>query len=228
MSFECNVAANSYLKMKKLLFVFLLSGLKLYAQESNVVSDTVGKVQVAAQHFPYVQYVSEVEVPLLAALNHFPELENVNIIFRYKNIRTTMVSRPTLGSLFRKNRTFVIYIDNYVSKNNGVTFQDIPHEARVGLIGHELCHIVDYQSKTNFQILLMGLKYAFSKNHYAVESHVDKLTIQKGLGNELYVWTDFILSNPEVTTKYKEFKKLNYLALEEILAEIEKLKVSVK
>lgn len=195
--------------------------LGLHAQGNNT-SDSL-RIRPAKTSFTHVHCLPEIESPLLAALEHFPELQDVDIRFKYKNIKTTMVSRPTFFSLFSKRRTFVICIDNRVRKNQGISFQEIPAVAKVGLLGHELCHIVDYQTMSSLKIVGMGFKYAFSSNHYAVESHVDKLTIQKGLGHELYEWTDFVLNGSSATEKYKTFKKINYLALAEILLEIEKL-----
>ncbi len=205
----------------------MLCCLKVYSQDNSLAYDSV-RIQSVKSNFTHVEYVSEIEDPLLTALSYFPELKDVEIRFRYKNIKTTMVSRPAFISLFKKQRTFVIYIDNHVRNNNGINFQNIPSVAKIGLIGHELCHILDYQSKSNLKIIGMGFKYAFSKNHYAVESRIDKLTIQKGLGHELYEWTNYILNASEATEKYKAFKKINYLALAEILAEIEKLSVPAK
>lgn len=195
-----------------------------YPQDAVAMVDSL-IIQDARNNFVHVRYVPEIEEPLFTVLNYFPELQETNIKFKYKNIRTTMVSRPTLLSLFRKERTFVVYIDNFVRKNNGISFQAIPLDAKIGLIGHELCHIIDYESKSSLQILAMGIKYACSRNHYEVESHVDKLTIEKGLGPELYAWTDYIINASEATEKYKSYKMTNYLAPAEILMEIENQKL---
>ena len=77
--------------------------------------------------------------------------------------------------------------------------------AKVGLLGHELAHIECYEEKSNFDLLVTGLKYLLSeKFKHEFEIDTDKRTIDHGLGWQLY---DFEL----YMTKEKI---LNYMKIE--------------
>ncbi len=159
----------------------------------------------------------ELEVPAIIALSFYPELKNTSIRFEYKKISTTMCTRPELRSAFSGKRTYVIYINSDVTKIGGVSFEELNLVQRVGIISHELAHILDYQNKDNFSVVKCGILYSCSPDyHTKLERATDEMVINKGLGKELYEFSNYVINNSKASEQYKAFKRKNYLLPEEI------------
>lgn len=162
---------------------------------------------------------AEIILPTLTALSYFPELKVATIKFKKAKINTSLNARPKLTSLiFRRKakRKYVIrYADN--GDTTKVLLKDAPFNAQVGVIGHELNHIADYSIKNFFGVLGRGFAYANKKKKENFEKHIDQMTIEKGLGWQLYAWASFILDGETATEEYKAFKREVYLEPIEIL-----------
>lgn len=142
----------------------------------------------------------------------FNELNKENITLVYRRINTTMRARPS--KVFGK-RKYLIIINNDTTFQ-GIMFHDIPEEARIGIVAHEMSHILDYSTKTNFEILKTGLNYMSGSGQKKYEKAIDLLTIQKGFGRELKAWAQFSMFDSEASESYKLFKRKNYLTPNEI------------
>lgn len=158
------------------------------------------------------------ELCFLIALSHYPELSDSKIIFKNSKIKTTLNARPTfLSTFFRREskRTYVIRYNN--SKNpNKIKINQADFNSKVGILGHELGHISDYSQASTLGVIKRGFSYLTKKSHKKYENKIDILTIQKGLGWQLYDWSYFALNNPWATEKYKKFKRKYYLTPEQI------------
>lgn len=164
----------------------------------------------------------ECELQAFIALSYYPELHSTTIEFVYSDINTSMATRPTITSSLRgQNRKYTIFIDNYVNDDNGILFNEVPFNAQIGLIGHELSHIVSYTEKNGSQLLSFGFNYINGQKS-EIEKKTDRSTIQKGLAWQLYDWSDFALNKSKASNLYKDFKRQNYLTPEDIKKEIEK------
>lgn len=160
------------------------------------------------------------EKQILTALSFYPELKDCNIEFIRSNIKTTMACRPSTGSLLKRyNRDYIITIDSD-SEGQGIVLENVPFNAQIGVIGHELAHIVDYEHRTATSIAKLGLDYAKGDYPPSYEKEIDKLTIKKGLGWQLYDWSDYVLNQSKASKEYKEFKRKSYLTPEEIRKEL--------
>ena len=159
------------------------------------------------------------ELPTLIALSHYPELKNARVLFVEKSINTTAACRPIWTSLFRRRnqRVYKIYINNNPEKIKGALLQEVPFDAQIGLIGHELGHIVDYSDKNIFQIIALGFKYLFIPGRVGVERRVDNITIAHHLGWQLYDFDDFVINRSKVSKVYKAYKRRVYYKPEELL-----------
>ena len=132
-----------------------------------------------------------------------------------------MACRPRNSTIFKKERHYTIFIDTDAD-GQGILLDSIPFNAQIGIIAHELCHILDYESKTGNQIIGTGLAY-FNKNKRAdFEKTIDDLTINKGLGHQLLAWSDFALNKSTASSAYKAYKRKTYLTPEEISEKIKK------
>ena len=171
------------------------------------------------------KFIKEYELQSLIALSYYPELKNVPITFCLHNIRTTAEVRPEYFSAIKNsNRKYVIYI----SKNThteGVLLKDVPFNAQIGVIGHELAHIHDYEGRTVKSLFGLALNYLIIKNHAKYERSIDELTIKRGLGWQELEFADFMENKSKATDRYKRFKRINYLSSSEIKSEIAKMKL---
>ena len=161
----------------------------------------------------------------LIALSFFPELKETPIHFNLKRISTTMQCRPNLKNLFGKQtHNYKIYINN---KNNfkGVLIKDVPFNAQIGLIGHELSHIVDFESTEKNHLLSRAIDYCTQKRKKIFEHYIDSLTIVHGLGWQLYDWAFFSLNNSISSKKYKTFKGEIYMLPKLILLQIRRYSI---
>ena len=169
--------------------------------------------------------IKEFELQSLIALSYYPELKNVPITFRYFNIRTTAEVRPEYFSAVKNyNRRYVIYI----SKNThteGVLLKDVSFNAQIGVLGHELAHILDYEGRTVKSLFGLALNYLILKNHAKYERYIDELAIKRGLGWQELEFADFMENKSMATAQYKRFKKINYLSSSEIESAIAKMKI---
>jgi len=162
----------------------------------------------------------EIQLATLVALSYFSELKSTNIHFKKAEIKTSLNAQPKIVSLlFRKKskRKYVIrYADN--DDSTKVLFKNASFNARVGVLAHELNHIMDFSSKNIFGIIGRGLSYASKKKKEKFEKKIDQMTIELGLGWQLYAWAVYILEGDTATEEYKEFKREIYLEPEEIMS----------
>lgn len=162
--------------------------------------------------------LTKYELATYIALSYFPELKDAKIVFKSAKIKTTLNARPSIGSLLfrsKKNRKYVIRINNQI-KDSLIDFRLIPFNAIIGLLGHEFSHIKDYSKKNIFQIIGRLLSYSSKKSKAKFEKEIDQLTIETGLGWQLYDWSKFVLEESNANMKYKKFKKEIYLTPAEI------------
>lgn len=159
------------------------------------------------------------QFPVLLALSYFPELDSSRIVFKEAKIKTTLNARPTVGSLLFKNRTkrkYVVRI-NTTKRDSAVLLQDVPLNAMVGLFGHEFCHFIDYNQKGLFGVIGRLLNYTSKKAKEEFEKEIDQMTIERGLGWQLYDWSFYVLNYSNASTDYRAYKGLFYLEPEEII-----------
>jgi hypothetical protein len=168
-------------------------------------------------------YPKEHELSILIALSYFPELDSSEIIFKKAKITTTLNARPTLLSLLFKpkyKRKYMIRI-NKKHKHGQIYLNQIPFNAKIGLLGHEFSHFIDYRRKNILGLDLRLFSYAFLKSRASFEKKIDEMTIKRGLGWQLYNRSDYVLNESDANRYYKRMKRLVYLTPAEILFLIE-------
>lgn len=158
------------------------------------------------------------ELVSLIALSYYPALQDARIEFRKAKIKTTLNVRPTVFSLLfrsKKKRLYRVRINKLV-RDSVISFHSIPFNAKVGLLGHEFAHIKDYSERGLFQIVGRLLSYSNKESKANYEKEIDSITVQQGLGWQLYDWSDYVLNQSNAKNDYKEFKRRTYLRPEEI------------
>ena len=161
---------------------------------------------------------SGIELATLTALSYFPELKNTTIRFKKANIKTSLNAQPTIISLLFRRKSKRKYIIRYADNDDStkVLFKNASFNAQVGVLAHELNHVTDFSSKNLFGVIGRGFSYASKTKKAQFEKHIDQMTIELGLGWQLYAWAVFILDGDTATEEYKEFKREIYLEPEEI------------
>lgn len=101
-----------------------------------------------------------------------------------------------------------------------IQFNTIPFNAKVGLVGHELAHISDYNKRNFFGIIARLFDYSSKKSKAKFEKEIDISTIKHGLGWQLYDWSYYVLNQSNSSNKYKVFKEATYLTPSQIKSEI--------
>ena len=161
-------------------------------------------------------FVEEYLNATLIALSYFPELRYTHIEFRYSRERTTMAARPIPHTVLFGRTRFRIFINNR-DDFEGIILYDVPFNAQVGIIAHELEHIVDYQSRNAIGIIGVALRWMDPVRRILFEREIDRDLIIRGLGWQLYDWARYSMYYSErATEEYKQFKRDNYKNPQEI------------
>ena len=157
------------------------------------------------------------ELEILLALAYYPELVETKISFRFDNLKSSGKTRPSIGSLLKDDdKHFIISLNNN-SKRTGVLLAQIPFNSQVGLFGHELGHIIQMESKGIAKMTIWVSTYLTNLGRRRIERQTDMITIEHGLGWQLFELIDFILKNPRTTLKYRRLKERYYMQPGEIL-----------
>lgn len=206
-----------------LFLVVLFSTLTLCAQQTKYY-DTLTQTDLEKLRTEYgknKEYPLEYEQQFLLALSHYPELKDVIIELKYSKERTTMACRPKISSLFSETRRYYILINNK-EDFDGILLEDVPFNAQIGVIGHELAHVVDFENKTLEGVVKTGLGYLKDNYKRKLEHQIDSMTAAHGLGWQLYEWASFsMFESPFATQAYKDFKKRIYMTPDQIMELLE-------
>lgn len=161
-------------------------------------------------------FIPKFELASLVALMHYPELRETKIIFEEKSLKSTMAARPMGLQVLRSKgkRTYVIYINTTESVK--VPVDSVSFNAKVGVIGHELAHILDYESKSSLTVIGNGLAYSNKKFRSKFERATDQRTIDHGLGWQCFDWSFYVYHYKNTPSDYLEYKKKTYMSYEEI------------
>ena len=156
------------------------------------------------------------EEEILTALSHFPELRGVKIKFRLVHdqpqLFRTEPSRVSLLAPAGKRGYTVTITEQAAAALEPALMKNLPHEARIAAIAHELGHIVQYEKCKTFA----ALKMAVHGTDRSVERESDICVIEHGLGFELYIHASYLSSVPGLLDVYRH-ADVNRLNPNEIL-----------
>lgn len=141
------------------------------------------------------KFPEAIKAQVLTALSYYPQLQRTRIIFRFKKRKTPLTSRPRISHVFlpKKWRTYVITISTETTANLApILFSKLPYNAQIGVLGHEIAHILEYTSQTSFQLIGLGFKIGNPSFTDQFEFKTDERTIANGLGYQLLDWSTFV------------------------------------
>ncbi len=157
------------------------------------------------------------------ALAHYPELQDVEIEFRYKkNIKNSfMQAQPNIKNLFKgkKQRSYYVFMSSkFLIENEEFSMADVPSEVLIGWLGHELGHIMDYRDKSAMQLMTFGARYVTSEKFIKKAEHTaDTHAVNNRMGTYIFATKDFILNHSHLSESYKKRKARLYLSPEAIM-----------
>lgn len=193
-----------------------------HAPNGKVIVDNYSASQLDSIEGKYtnVTIIPEYREVILTVLGNYPEFENVRINFEYSTERTTMASRPDVLVSLIGDRTYNVFINN--NKDfEGILLSDVPRSAQIGVIAHELAHILQYEAYSNTGILQLGLMFLDEDSQKIFERETDVRTISRGFGEHLKAWAQYSMyDSPKATQEYKEFKRRIYMSPKEIEEEM--------
>jgi hypothetical protein len=125
----------------------------------------------------------------LIALSRYPELVETRIRFRVRRSIVPIMALPRFFSLFRRRskRGYTVMISR--AGPEGIAPLRLANQSfngQIGIIAHELAHIVDYESRNFLQMGRLGARYLTRKGRNRVEREADRTTIARGFGRQLY------------------------------------------
>ncbi len=141
------------------------------------------------------KFPRDAQPQVLTALSHYPQLKDTRIVFRFRKRKTPLTSRPRISHVFlpKKWRTYVITISTETAQSFApILFSKLPYNAQIGVLGHEIAHILEYRELSSFQLIGLGFKMGKPDFVDRFEFKTDERTIANGLGHQLLNWSIFV------------------------------------
>ncbi|MGB5820290.1 MAG: hypothetical protein WBG90_12460 [Saonia sp.] len=179
----------------------------------------MGNLSTKAQHIIPESIRTEAET----ALKHYPKLKETPIEFKFKKRikKSIMQAQPKFSSLFRskENRAYIILIsEKFKLADTLFHTKNMKPNILIGWLGHELGHIMDYEHRSNWDLVRFGLRYYFSKRFIKeAERAADSFAVAHGLESYILDTKDFILNQAGISEKYRDRIKELYLSPDEIM-----------
>jgi len=167
------------------------------------------------------------EIAAAIAYTAYPQLKDVNIDMILTQYGAPMESSLEIWSLFglAKNRRYLVLLnDASNSYFDPILLRSLPFDAQVGILAHELGHIVYYHELNLFEFGKWGLNYLRDDEFRAThERTTDLMPVYHGLGSQIYQYAYFVRKDPTCRAFYeegKDFMDKYYLTDEEIMGVI--------
>jgi len=161
----------------------------------------------------------EIELQALLALSHYPELKDIPIEFILKEAIIPLASRPKPKTIFGKKdkRLYKVVISTGgMDQMEEILLHNLPFNAQVGIIGHELAHVSDYIGMSYSEIMSFACAYLYPHFREGIEKHTDASTIEHGLGWQLLDYAEYVRSVPSAIEKGTDWMDKYYLNPENI------------
>ncbi len=167
------------------------------------------------------------------ALIYYPELCSTKIKFKTKSQASPLSARPSLFSIFQKakNRKYIICISTKTMQRfDSILLKNLTFNSQVGVIGHELSHIVFYNKQYGIYFIKLFFMHLNKKAIDKFEYNTDMRCIEHGLGYQLLLWSKEVRLKLNLT-QWKGINKNDingrerYMNPESIIKTIQQLKI---
>lgn len=160
------------------------------------------------------------EEEILVALSHYPELKEERV--RFVLVFSAPVpygTKPSFKSCFlpRNERTYTVTIlEEAADPEREALIKNLDRKMRIGVLGHELGHVLQYSRCEPLQLLRTLAFYMAGSFKRKLEREADMEAIKHGLGKELLLHAEYIRLIPGYADKRPELNR-DYLKPEEIV-----------
>jgi hypothetical protein len=170
-------------------------------------------------------FPKQYEAAILAALTGFPELKNTRIQFKASASHPVPYgTTPDLISYFlpAAKRSYTITIkENAKGPEHEALFRNLPADCQIGVIAHELGHVVQFGKRSIGGLWLLSFLYLLPPFKKKMERGADLMAVRHGFGKELLKQALFLRAIPGYVQARPAVVKL-YLSPEEIRAGMNK------
>lgn len=135
------------------------------------------------------------EKQILFALSYFPELAHTSITFKIEKSTSGIIStRPFIGSLLRSSskRSYLVVINDSTEGRSMPTWLNCGINGQIGILGHELSHIIYFSKQTGLGLLGLGVAHISTSYMDRFENKTDSVDIERGLGYQLIAWNQYL------------------------------------
>lgn len=135
------------------------------------------------------------EKQILFALSYFPELVHTHITFKIQKSKHGIIStRPVISSLLKKssNRSYIVVINDSTEGRTMPTWLNCGINGQIGILGHELSHIIYFSKHTGLGLLRLGVAHISRSFMDNFENKTDSVNIERGLGYQLIAWNQYL------------------------------------
>lgn len=173
-----------------------------------------------------------IELQVLTALSHYPELKytSIRFVFTRKLKNSVMAARPVISTLLgkREQRIYEILISPVFKLKNSIEpIHQISGDVLIGWIGHELGHIMDYERRTLWGVARFGLLYWLSSTYVRKAERVaDTFAVNSGMAPYILATKAFILGHSGLSSRYKNKIKQLYLSPDDIVELVREIEAS--
>ena len=131
----------------------------------------------------------------------YPELKTSKITFKVKTKLAPLAARPSIWAVFQKpkNRRYIVTISkktlNFLEP---ILLKNLSFNAQVGVLGHEISHIAEYNQKRGGYFLKLLFWQLSKKKMDIFENNTDRRAIEHGLGYQLMAWSSEVRRNLKI------------------------------
>jgi hypothetical protein len=192
--------------MKKIIISYVI----LFALSSHISAQVLPQKEVTPSfitaHFNDSLLInkhidSTFKQQIRGALLFYPELKNIKIAFKIKKSITPLSARPRVWAIFQKpkNRKYLIVISSAsIEKLEPILLKNLSFNAQVGVLGHELSHISDFNQRHGLYFVKLLFMQLSKKAMDIFENKTDRRAIEHGLGYQLLAWSTEVRQNLKI------------------------------
>jgi hypothetical protein len=161
----------------------------------GTIPDSAGFAELRIAYAKNKTIPASFEREIYSALSFFPELKDHRIDFVLRKGYAPLSSRPSFGGLLRsaRKRTYKVFISTGSGRIwDSILLDKAPYNARIGVLGHELAHVLNFSRMSGVQLGWLGVSHVSKSYMNRFEFRTDSLAIAKGMGEYLYAMSTHV------------------------------------
>jgi hypothetical protein len=141
----------------------------------GTIPDSAGFEALRAAYARNKKLPAAFEREIFSALSFFPELKDHRIDFVLRKGYAPLSSSTGSGRNW-----------------DSILLNKAPYNARIGVLGHELAHVLNFSRMSGVQLGWLGVSHVSKSYMNRFEFRTDSLAIAKGMGDYLYAMSTYV------------------------------------